>query len=116
MAARTTITTFSGLFYAGYGAIITPAFGVRSAYGNDDAQYNNALGFFYLLWAVLVFAFFVASIATNLVDILTYLSISLGFIFSSASYFASADGLDDAATTLKKVGGGCCLLAGLLGW
>jgi succinate-acetate transporter protein len=35
-----------GLFYAGYGAILTPAFGVAAAYGNDTRQYNNALGFF----------------------------------------------------------------------
>lgn len=35
-----------GLFYAGYGAILTPAFGVAAAYGDDIQQYNNALGFF----------------------------------------------------------------------
>jgi succinate-acetate transporter protein len=35
-----------GLFYAGYGAILTPAFGVAAAYGDDTMQYNNALGFF----------------------------------------------------------------------
>jgi hypothetical protein len=35
-----------GLFYAGYGAILTPAFGVAAAYGDDTRQYNNALGFF----------------------------------------------------------------------
>lgn len=40
--------TFSGLFYAGYGAIITPAFGVQQAYGDDTVGYNNALGFFVL--------------------------------------------------------------------
>lgn len=37
-----------GLFYAGYAAILTPSFGVRDAYGDDVAQYNNALGFFML--------------------------------------------------------------------
>ena len=41
-------TVFSafGLFYAGFGAILTPAFGVEAAYGGDVKQYNNALGFF----------------------------------------------------------------------
>jgi succinate-acetate transporter protein len=41
-------TVFSafGLFYAGYGAILTPAFGVEAAYGDNVNEYNNALGFF----------------------------------------------------------------------
>ncbi|KAH8634174.1 hypothetical protein IG631_09574 [Alternaria alternata] len=41
-------TVFSafGLFYAGYGAILTPAFGVQAAYGDNMKEYNNALGFF----------------------------------------------------------------------
>jgi len=41
-------TVFSafGLFYAGYAAILTPAFGIVAAYGNDTTQLNNALGFF----------------------------------------------------------------------
>lgn len=37
-----------GLFYAGFGAIVTPLFGVTAAYGSDTAEYNNALGFFVL--------------------------------------------------------------------
>ena len=37
-----------GLFYAGFGAIITPGFGVAAAYGTDTAEYNNALGYFVL--------------------------------------------------------------------
>ena len=37
-----------GLFYAGFGAIITPIFGVSAAYGTDTAEFNNALGFFVL--------------------------------------------------------------------
>ena len=35
-----------GFFYGGYGAIITPLFGVTSSYGADTTEYNNALGFF----------------------------------------------------------------------
>lgn len=35
-----------GFFYGGYGAIITPLFGVTTSYGSDTVEYNNALGFF----------------------------------------------------------------------
>ena len=40
------MTRFLGLFYAGYAAILTPAFGIVEAYGEDTQQLNNALGFF----------------------------------------------------------------------
>jgi len=46
--AYTVLSAF-GLFYAGFGFIITPSFGVADAYGGaDSAQYNNAVGFFVL--------------------------------------------------------------------
>ena len=35
------------MFYAGYGAVLTPAFGVAAAYGDDTTQYYNALGFYF---------------------------------------------------------------------
>ena len=43
-----TVLSAFGFFYGGFGAIITPAFGVRAAYGDDVAAYNNALGYFVL--------------------------------------------------------------------
>lgn len=46
--AYTVLSAF-GLFYFGFGVIITPTFGVADAYGGaDSVQYNNALGFFVL--------------------------------------------------------------------
>ncbi|KAF1981105.1 hypothetical protein K402DRAFT_387114 [Aulographum hederae CBS 113979] len=111
-------TVFSafGLFYAGYAAIITPAFGVQAAYGNDTAEYNNALGFFVILWTVFVLVFFVASLPTNLVYILIFFFVDLGFMTVAASYFAKADGNLTAATALQITGGVFCFLAGLVGW
>ena len=45
--AYTVLAAF-GFFYGGFGAIITPFFGVQAAYGDDVVGYNNALGFFVL--------------------------------------------------------------------
>lgn len=45
--AHTVLSAF-GFFYGGFGAIITPLFGVTASYGTDTAEYNNALGFFVL--------------------------------------------------------------------
>ncbi|TQV90586.1 hypothetical protein V2A60_008265 [Cordyceps javanica] len=111
-----TVYSAFGLFYAGYGAVLTPAFGVRAAYGDDVAQYNNALGFFFLLWTVFVFAFLVASITSNVVNILVYFTIDLGFLLTTASCFAKADGYASAARALQVAGGASCFVAGLLGW
>lgn len=46
--AYTVLSAF-GLFYLGFGVIVTPFFGVAEAYGGaDTVGYNNALGFFVL--------------------------------------------------------------------
>lgn len=36
----------AGFFYAGYGALLTPSFGISAAYGDNIQEYNNAVGFF----------------------------------------------------------------------
>ncbi|KAJ5352894.1 hypothetical protein N7452_001868 [Penicillium brevicompactum] len=112
-------TVFSafGLFYAGYGAILTPAFGVAQAYGGATTpEYNNAVGFFMILWTVFVFTFLIASIPSNIAYILVFLFVDLGFLTVAASYFALADGHAASADALKKSGGVFCFLAGLVGW
>ncbi|KAJ5935653.1 hypothetical protein N7466_005200 [Penicillium verhagenii] len=112
-------TVFSafGLFYAGYGALLTPAFGVAAAYGGTStAEYNNAVGFFMILWTVFVFTFLIASLASNIAYILVFLFVDLGFLFVAASYFAVADGHAASAVALQKTGGVFCFLAGLIGW
>lgn len=53
---------FKGFFYGGFGAIITPIFGVTEAYGTDTPEYNNALGFFVLMWTVWNTFFFIGSL------------------------------------------------------
>ncbi|CAI7583596.1 unnamed protein product [Penicillium pancosmium] len=111
-------TVFSafGLFYAGYGALLTPAFGIVQAYGNDTAQYNNAVGFFMILWTVFVFTFLIASLPSNIAYILVFFFVDLGFLTVAASYFAEADGHHSSSIALKKSGGAFCFLAGLVGW
>lgn len=45
-----TVLSAFGLFYAGFGFIITPSFGVAASYpgGANDPEYLNAVGFFVL--------------------------------------------------------------------
>ncbi|KAL5049148.1 GPR1/FUN34/yaaH family-domain-containing protein [Aspergillus fruticulosus] len=112
-------TVFSafGLFYAGYGALLTPAFGVAQAHGGTGTtEYNNSVGFFMILWMVFVFTFLVTPLPSNIAYILVYLFIDLGFLAVAASYFAKADGHGATVVALQKAGGAFCFLAGLMGW
>ncbi|RMZ86540.1 hypothetical protein DV736_g6236, partial [Chaetothyriales sp. CBS 134916] len=113
--AYTVLSAF-GLFYAGFGAIITPGFGVTDAYAGNVAEYNNALGFWVLMWTVLNTFFLIGSAPINLVYFGIFLTVELAFLFVSASYFAAADGHAAAATALKKAGGVFGFLSGLLGY
>ncbi|TVY59718.1 Acetate transporter protein patA [Lachnellula suecica] len=105
-----------GFFYAGFGAILTPLFGVTAAYPTDSVEYNNALGFWVLMWAVLNIFFTLGSMAINLVYFGIFFFVELAFALIAASYFAAADGKTAAADALKKSGGVFAFLAGLLGY
>jgi succinate-acetate transporter protein len=105
-----------GFFYGGYGAIITPFFGVSEVFGTHTAEYNNALGFFVLIWTVFNTFFFISSLSINLVYALLYGFVELSFALIAASYFATADGNMEAALAVKKAAGAFAFLAGMCGW
>jgi succinate-acetate transporter protein len=69
-----------------------------------------------VVWTVFALVFLVASLPTNLVYIIIFFCVELGFLLVSASYFAEADGHFTASIALKKGGGAFCFLAGLTGW
>ena len=68
------------------------------------------------MWTVFALVFLVASLATNLVYILIFFFVELGFLLVAVSYFAVADGHPAASVNLKKGGGAFCFLAGLTGF
>jgi succinate-acetate transporter protein len=68
------------------------------------------------VWTVFALVFLVASLPTNLVYIIIFFCVELGFLLVSASYFALADGYPAGSVALKKGGGTFCFLAGLTGW
>ncbi|KAL1632726.1 hypothetical protein SLS56_003423 [Neofusicoccum ribis] len=111
-----TVLSAFGLFYGGFGAIITPSFGVTESYGNDTVEYNNALGFFMIMWTVFNTFFLIGSLPINLVYIGIFATVELAFLLVAASYFAAADGNADTSVALKKAGGVFAFLSGLLGY
>ncbi|KAM0563584.1 hypothetical protein ACHAPJ_001308 [Fusarium lateritium] len=112
-----TVLTAFALFYGGYGATLLPSWGIIDAYGGiQTPQYNNALGFFVLIWAVFNLFFLIASIQLNVVYICIFICIELCLIFDASSYFALADGHPAQSTALMKAGGVFGFIAGLLGF
>ncbi|KAI1034006.1 hypothetical protein LB505_003233 [Fusarium chuoi] len=112
-----TVLTAFALFYGGYGATLLPSWGIIDAYGGiDTPQYNNALGFFVLIWAVFNVFFLIASIQLNLVYICIFICIELCLIFDASSYFASADGNAAQSKALMHAAGVFGFIAGLLGF
>ncbi|RSL58024.1 hypothetical protein CEP54_008007 [Fusarium duplospermum] len=106
-----------GLFYGGYGATLIPSWGIIDAYGGaSNPEYNNALGFFVLIWAVFNLFFLIASIQLNLVYICIFINIELCLVFDASSYFALADGNTSTSTALMKAAGVFGFIAGLLGF
>ncbi|KAF8860516.1 hypothetical protein BDZ45DRAFT_778597 [Acephala macrosclerotiorum] len=122
-----------GFFYRGFGAILTPLFSVQAAYGDDTVSYNNALGFFVLMWVVLNLFFLFRSLPMfgssftlntspdlpvhgNLVYIGIFGFVELAFTLIAVSYFAAADGKEVQSEKLKIAGGVFAFLAGLLGY
>ncbi|QIX00949.1 hypothetical protein AMS68_006466 [Peltaster fructicola] len=114
--AYTVLSAF-GLFYAGFGFIITPFFGVAAAYGGADTPaYNNALGFFVLMWAVFNIFFLIGSLPLNLVYIGIFFTVQLAFTLVAAAYFLTADGHVAAAKATNIAAGAFAFASGMLGY
>jgi hypothetical protein len=83
---------------------------VRRRNSSDDSTNHSAV------WTVFALVFLVASLPTNIVYIIIFFCVELGFLLVAASYFAFADGHTASSVALKKGGGAFCFLAGLTGW
>jgi hypothetical protein len=68
------------------------------------------------VWTVFNTTFLVGSLPTNLVYIVIFGGVEVGFALISASYFLLADGHADRSVAIKKAGGAFCFLAGMFGW
>ncbi|KXT15550.1 hypothetical protein AC579_6534 [Pseudocercospora musae] len=106
-----------GMFYLGFGVIVTPYFGVAESYGGADTpEYNNALGFFVLMWAVWNLFFLLGSLPLNLVYIGIFFTVQMAFILVAAAYFLVADGKTETAGALNTAAGAFAFASGMLGY
>ncbi|KAL4869408.1 hypothetical protein BDV12DRAFT_168094 [Aspergillus spectabilis] len=111
-----TVLAAFGLYYAGYGVLLMPSMGITNAYGGQSTEYYNAFGFYLLVWSILNFFFFIASLATNIPNIIIYSALELSYIFNCAAHFTTADGNTDMGSTLTKVSGAFGFVSALAGF
>ncbi|KAL3468111.1 GPR1/FUN34/yaaH family-domain-containing protein [Aspergillus heterothallicus] len=111
-----TVLAAFGLYYAGYGVLLMPSMGITNAYGGQSVEYYNAFGFYLLVWSILNFFFFLASLATNIPNIIIYSALELSYIFNCAAHFTTADGNAHMGATLTKVSGAFGFVSALAGF
>ncbi|KAL2801839.1 GPR1/FUN34/yaaH family-domain-containing protein [Aspergillus granulosus] len=111
-----TVLAAFGLYYAGYGVLLMPSMGITNAYGGQTTEFYNAFGFYLLVWSILNFFFFLASLATNIPNIIIYFTLELSYIFNCAAHFTIADGHTNMGTTLTKVSGAFGFVSALAGF
>ncbi|KAF8627722.1 hypothetical protein AX15_004280 [Amanita polypyramis BW_CC] len=86
------IFTIFGAFWISYAIILTPGFGIAAAYGGDTPEFQHAIGIYLMVWFMIAFLFFIASlrqsvgvacIAFNL--FMTLLFLAIGALVGSES-------------------------------
>ncbi|CAG8268948.1 unnamed protein product [Penicillium olsonii] len=111
-----TVLTAFGLYYGGYGILILPSLGIVESYGGETAEYHNAFAFYQLVWCFLNFVFFLASLATNIPNVLVYAALEICYIFNCVAHFVQADGKSLLAERFTKVAGSFGFISALAGF
>lgn len=81
----TGFSAFGG-FWASFGVLYIPAFGIQAAYGADDLNnisgqiaYNNALGVYCIAWLIFTFIFTLACMRTNVGVLSAFVFLTMTF-------------------------------------
>ncbi|KAI5956887.1 hypothetical protein KGF54_000505 [Candida jiufengensis] len=85
-----TVFTSYGSFWLSFGSIFIPAFQIASAYGDDIEQFNHAVGFFLLGWAIFTFFMFLVTFKSTWPLLLLFFTLDFGFFMLSAGYLVQS--------------------------
>jgi succinate-acetate transporter protein len=110
-----------GAFWLSFGATLTPYFNAAAAYQPESPNtaftnptFNATFAYFPLYMALLCFIYFIASLKTNLVLMLTFLFLVPMLGCLSGMFFKAAEGV--AATNLMAAAGACGFVVCILCW
>lgn len=113
-----------GGFWFSYGATLLPFFNAFGAYSPDPTDitaglatkgFNASFGFFMIFMAVLCLIYLICALRTNAVFVVIFAGLFVGFIFLTATFWFTADGLGAASRTLY-LGGASFLVSCMAGW
>ncbi|THZ44418.1 hypothetical protein D6C86_07670 [Aureobasidium pullulans] len=113
--AYTVLTAFA-FYYGGYGALLMPWMGVVDSYGGKTIEYYNAFGLYLCVWSVLNLFFFVASLSTNIANMVVYGGLEISYMLNCAANFSFADGYSAHGQALTKAAGAFGFIASLAGF
>ena len=113
-----------GGFWFSYGATLLPFFNAFGAYSPDPKDisaglatkgFNASFGFFMIFMAVLCLIYLVCSLRTNIVFVVIFAGLFVGFIFLTATFWFTAEG-DSVASKTLYLGGAAFLVSCMAGW
>lgn len=104
-----TALTLFGSFWLSFGAIFLPAFGIQEAYGEDIHQFNQALGFFLMGWAIFTFLLTLCTVKSTLAFCALFSFLTLTYILLAAGAFTMRTGV-------TRAGGVVGIITAFIGW
>lgn len=126
-----------GAFWLAFGATLQPIYNTYGAYapaGGSPAEglategFNASFSFFLVFMGVLCFVYLICSLRTNIVFVVIFFTLVLGFGCLSGTFFYLAEGYNLGATTaagaaklalagkLEIAGGACLFVTCMAGW
>ncbi len=112
-----------GAYWFTFGATLTPYYNAYGAYSPDDPAagltdpvFLSTFAFFLLWMGVLSFIYLIASLRTNILFFLIFLTLCPMYCCLAASDWQAAQGNAEAALTLQHAGGAMAFMSCLIGW
>lgn len=90
------MSTF-GMYWMSYGAIYIPTFGIRDAYADAPEQFIDALGLFFIVWAIPFVLLTWCTIRSTVPFFSMFLTFTIAVILQAAGQFARSTGCNKAA-------------------
>ncbi|KAL2219308.1 transcriptional activator of ethanol catabolism AlcS [Thermoascus aurantiacus ATCC 26904] len=100
-----------GGFWFSMGATLTPFYGATST-----PQFNESFAFYYLFWGILCFMYLICSLRTNIVFMVIFLTLTIGFELLAGASWQLANGNTGLAHNLNVAAGAFVFVSCLAGW
>ncbi|MCJ1393056.1 hypothetical protein MMC18_005928 [Xylographa bjoerkii] len=116
--------TFSSVVFASYGGYwfayavtFTSFYGATAPYGTTSAApYESTWAFFLLFMGLLSFIYLICSLRTNIMFVITFAGLTIGFLVEAGSYWNNAQGNTNLGSTLLVSAGAIYFVADLAAW